>query len=52
MQLQSYIYIQLTSMKMVCMKIAQVNYITVKSGRESLDAPKCYDSITENKQQD
>jgi hypothetical protein len=28
---------------------AQANYITIKSGRESLDAPKCYDSITENK---
>jgi hypothetical protein len=28
MQLQSNIYIQLTSMKMLCMKIAQTNYIT------------------------
>jgi len=44
MQLQSNIYIQLTSMK-----IAKANYITIKSGRESPDAPKCYDSITENK---
>jgi hypothetical protein len=48
MQLQSNIYIQLTSMKMLCMKIAQANYITIKSGRERLDAPKRYDSITEN----
>jgi len=44
MQLQSNIYIQLISMK-----IAKENYITIKSGRESPDAPMCYDSITENK---
>ena len=40
------------SMKVLCMKNAQANYVTNKSGRENLDAPKCYDSITENKQQD